>query len=68
MTRYHFRLIAEAIHEWGADFEKDHGPQVAELVTTKLAEHFADKISSTNWSFDRDRFVRAAVTGKDTRS
>jgi len=56
MTHQHFQHIAESIASAPVDEE----------TRSKLADHFAGRLSSTNGQFDRGRFTDVA-TGKRAR-
>ena len=65
LSRQHFQMIAEVLHEWADGYDQTEEAQV-------LAELFADRLASTNGMFNRDRFMRftnihtgAAMTGSD---
>lgn len=58
MTRKDFELIAATLK--AARFEGSGGctPQAGKVLDY-LAEHFADRLQSTNAAFNRDRFLLA---------
>jgi hypothetical protein len=54
MTRQHFQLIADVLREWSQGYDQAEEAKV-------VAELFADQLTTTNPSFDRDRFIDVAT-------
>ena len=61
MTKKDFTLIAVTLNEWMRT-----SPSTRWHDAEDLAERFADKLSSGNPRFDRDRFVNAVLEGVHT--
>ena len=56
MTRKHFKLIADVLHE---AHENAMG-SVQHETLDRLTEEFADALKQTNQHFNKDKFLRAA--------
>ena len=57
MTRKDFEIIAGIIAQMNPISENAQGYKVA------LVEHFADNLTVTNPNFDKERFIKACLTG-----
>ena len=63
MSKQDFEFIAERIFTLPAI----DGRAFTDVEREMIADHFAAGLRSTNGMFQRDKFVRAAVTGQHIR-
>ena len=65
MTRKHFELIAATINHLTVNQAPDY-PALVSLPTVRaIAVRFANELEHTNPNFDRERFIAAAINGRN---